>query len=232
MEVELHIIGRLLAAAALGGAIGAEREIADHPAGIRTHLTVALGAALFGIISTIGFLEFEQAQRATNIQFDVTRVASTVVTGVGFLGAGIIFRRGNTVHNLTTAGSLWVVAAIGLSCGIGDVGVAAVTGAVLLVGLVALRWPRDWVRNRISRTSESVRVLLQADAHWGPVEDELRGLEGIEVFTVNLEKEDGAFVVAARMEAKAGVDLRARLSAVARRDDVRTMTLGAPVPTD
>jgi uncharacterized membrane protein YhiD involved in acid resistance len=117
--------------------VGLEREVADHPAGLRTHLTVALGAALFGVISTLGFEEFRAGQQDVNIQFDVTRVASTVVTGIGFLGAGIIFRQGSTVHNLTTAASLWVMAAIGLACGVGDLAPAVVATAALLLSLRA-----------------------------------------------------------------------------------------------
>lgn len=229
MDVELHVIARLITAAALGAAIGAERELADHPAGIRTHLTVALGAALFGVISTLGWAEFEQARSDTNVQIDVTRVASTVVTGVGFLGAGIIFRRGNTVHNLTTAGSLWVVAAIGLSCGIGNIGPAVVASGVLLLGLVALRIPRRIVRQRFARDRESVRVVLQPGCDATPLEEALRSIEGLQVNHLNLEKDDGAYVVAAQIEARPGVDLRDQLSQISRRDDVRTLRLGAPV---
>lgn len=232
MDVELHVIGRLLVAALLGAAVGAEREIADHPAGIRTHLTVALGAALFGVISTVGFLEFEQSQRATNIQFDVTRVASTVVTGVGFLGAGIIFRRGSTIHNLTTAGSLWVIAAIGLACGIGNIGAGIVATVVLLSGLVLFRWPRDWVRTHLSRDADTVRVALAHGVDWHEVEAAIRSLDDVETLGVNLEKDDGAYVVVARLEARSGVRLRDRLTEIARRDDVRTMVLGSPVPAD
>ena len=232
MDLELHVVGRLLAAAALGAAIGIERETADQPAGLRTHLTVALGAALFGVISTVGFDEFKTSQRAVNIQFDVTRVASTVVTGIGFLGAGMIFRRGNTVHNLTTAASLWVVAAVGLACGVGDIGPAVVASALLVGALVLLRWPRDWVREHLARDDETVRIVLQPGEDCSGVEAAIRSLEGVEVKALNLEKEAGAYVVATFLEARPDVDLRDRLNAIARRDDVRTMTVGAPVASD
>jgi putative Mg2+ transporter-C (MgtC) family protein len=232
MDVELHVAVRLLAAAGLGAVIGAEREMADHPAGIRTHLTVALGAALFGVLSTLGFEEFQRVRSATNVQVDVTRVASTVVTGVGFLGAGVIFRRGNTVHNLTTAGSLWVVAAIGLACGVGNLGPALVASGVLVGGLVALRWPRQWVRSRLAHDRDSVRVLLRPGATWEDLERSLRDLPGVDVTQLNLEKDDGAYVVAAQLRARPGVELRDRLSGIAARDDVRTLTLGGPVAAD
>src|SRR3546814_776993 len=76
---------RLIAAACLGAIVGIEREANDQPAGLRTHLTVALGAATFGMVSTLGFSEFVTGQRDVNVQFDVTRVASNVVVGIGFL---------------------------------------------------------------------------------------------------------------------------------------------------
>ena len=97
---------RMLVAVALGGLIGAERESGEQPAGLRTHIAVCLGACLFGIVSTLGFDEFEARRESTNVQVDVTRVASQGVVGIGFVGAGIIFRQGTAVRNLTTAASL------------------------------------------------------------------------------------------------------------------------------
>src|ERR671914_470473 len=141
---------RLLMAALLGGLVGLEREASDQAAGLRTHIAVALGASLFGVISTLGFLEFDQARADSTIQADVSRVASNVVVGIGFLGAGVIFRQGSTIKNLTTAASLWTVAAIGLACGVGDLGTAALATAILLAGLVVLRPIRDGIRRRFA----------------------------------------------------------------------------------
>jgi putative Mg2+ transporter-C (MgtC) family protein len=92
------------------------------------------------LISTTGFLEFETTQRASNIQFDV-RAASLVASGIGFIGAGLIFRQGTTVRNLTTAASLWVTAAIGLSCGVGDFAPAIATTLVMLLALALVAHP-------------------------------------------------------------------------------------------
>ena len=128
-EVSDEVAVRLLAALVLGALVGAEREATDQPAGLRTHIAVCLGAALFGVVSTLGFTEFAARRASTNFQVDVTRVASQVVVGIGFLGAGMIFRQGTAVRNLTTAASLWVVAAIGLAAGVGDIGTAGVTTA-------------------------------------------------------------------------------------------------------
>ena len=109
---------RLALAAALGGAIGFERELRDREAGLRTHMLVCLGSALFTIVSAYGFHEFlvggDQVVRA-----DPTRIAAQIVTGIGFLGAGAIIRQGVSVRGLTTAATLWVAAAIGMACGAG-----------------------------------------------------------------------------------------------------------------
>ena len=162
---EAEAVWRLITAAVLGAIVGLERESDDQPAGLRTHLTVALGAAVFGVISTLGFSEFVTDQRAVNIQFDVTRVASQVVVGIGFLGAGMIFRTGSKVRNLTTAASLWVVAAIGLAAGVGEIGIAGVATAALVVALFVLRYPRDAMRQRVTR------VTLHTAGHLARIDD-------------------------------------------------------------
>src|SRR3954469_10567443 len=120
---------RFLIAVALTGAIGVEREIAGQPAGLRTHITVGLGAALFGLISVHGFDAYVAPRNDNNYQIDVTRVASQVVVGVGFLGAGAILKEGASIRGLTTAASLWAVAAIGLAAGLGSFYAAGVTTA-------------------------------------------------------------------------------------------------------
>ena len=107
---------RLLVACICGAIIGVERYKRSKGAGIRTHMLVALGAALFTIISKYGF---EDVVCLENIQADAARVASNIVTGVSFLGAGLIFVRGDKVQGLTTAAGIWVTAAVGLTIGCG-----------------------------------------------------------------------------------------------------------------
>lgn len=133
------LVVRLVVAAALGGAIGLEREVRDQPAGFRTHILVALGACLFALISAFGFDAFLGADRPPQVRFDPSRIASQIVTGIGFLGAGAIIRYGMTVRGLTTAASLWVVAAIGLAVALGEYTAALVTTAVTLAALWGLR---------------------------------------------------------------------------------------------
>ncbi len=120
------IIVRLLAATVLGAIIGIERERAEHAAGLRTHALVSLGAALFMIISAYGFAPV----LGEHVILDPSRIAAQVASGIGFLGAGTIILRREIVRGLTTAASMWTVAAIGLACG-GGMYFAAVAASVL-----------------------------------------------------------------------------------------------------
>lgn len=195
---------RLLAAALLGGLVGIEREVSDQAAGLRTHIAVALGASLFGIISTLGFLEFDQARASSTIQADVTRVASNVVVGIGFLGAGVIFRQGNTIRNLTTAASLWAVAAVGLACGVGDIATAAAAAVVLLGSLVLLRPVRTHIHRRWGTRSVTVEVVLHPQADPSPVVDALDGGD-VETSRFAVHKRDGQLVLSTDASGRPGL---------------------------
>jgi putative Mg2+ transporter-C (MgtC) family protein len=129
---------RLSLAAVLGGMIGAERELRDREAGLRTHLLVSLGSALFTIVGAYGFHAFLNSG-ASVVRADPTRIAAQIVTGIGFLGAGAIIRHGLSVRGLTTAATLWVVAAVGMAAGAGYYSVAAITTALVLIALYPLR---------------------------------------------------------------------------------------------
>ena len=120
---------RLSLALVLGGAIGLEREYRAKEAGFRTHFLVALGSALFCIVSQFGF--------GIDLK-DSSRVAAQVVSGIGFLGAGTIIFQKNVVRGLTTAAGLWVTAAIGLACGTGMYVAAMIATAMVLLGLEVL----------------------------------------------------------------------------------------------
>lgn len=123
---------RLLAATAMGAAIGFEREYHAKEAGLRTHLLVALGSCLFMILSIYGF-DFMLGR--DHVSFDPSRIAAQVVTGIGFIGAGTIILQKQVVRGLTTAAGLWVTAAIGLACGNGMYWVALITTVIVLVSL-------------------------------------------------------------------------------------------------
>ena len=126
MPIEVEMVLRLLLATALGAIIGYQRERAGKSAGLRTHVLICAGAALFTVASLYGF----------GAVADPARVAAGIVAGVGFLGAGAIIRRGEgVVEGLTTAATIWAVAAIGLAAGAGLYLVSAVTTAVILIVL-------------------------------------------------------------------------------------------------
>jgi putative Mg2+ transporter-C (MgtC) family protein len=121
-------IWRLLLAAGLGAAVGLEREYRQKPAGLRTNILIAVGSALFTIVS----LEMTKGVG------DTSRVAGQIVTGIGFLGGGAIMRNRDTVHGMTTAATIWVNAAIGIAAGSGQYAIATFTTALTLVVLVVL----------------------------------------------------------------------------------------------
>jgi len=128
MNTLLDIILRLLLAAALGAGIGYQRERANKPAGLRTHILISLGSALFTVISIFGF----------GNGVDPSRVAAGVVTGIGFIGAGVILRgvRGEHVVGLTTAASIWAVAAIGMAAGVGMYLIATIVTVIAVLVLM------------------------------------------------------------------------------------------------
>ncbi|MBR1386817.1 MAG: MgtC/SapB family protein [Alloprevotella sp.] len=139
MDQTWEFILRLFVAAILGGLVGLEREYRAKEAGFRTHFLVALGSALFMIVSAYGF---EGTLQMEGHRHDVARVAAQVVSGIGFIGAGtIIFQKSeNVVRGLTTAAGLWVTAAIGLACGGGLYVLATAATLLVLVGLEAFNY--------------------------------------------------------------------------------------------
>lgn len=128
MNIDWILILRLVIAGLLGGAIGLEREIRAKEAGVRTHFIVALGSALFMIISQYAF---------EGRQHDAARVAAQVVSGIGFIGAGVIIFQRNVVRGVTTAAGLWVTAAVGMASG-GGMYPVAVTTTLLTVGVLEM----------------------------------------------------------------------------------------------
>jgi putative Mg2+ transporter-C (MgtC) family protein len=136
---QLDLLLRLTVGLALAAVVGWERELQQMPAGFRTHALVGLGAALFTVISGFAF---------TGVAADPTRIAAQIVTGIGFLGGGVILHHGGTVRGLTTAASLWTVAAIGMAAG-AALYVVAVGGTVLaIVALELFDRLEKWLERR------------------------------------------------------------------------------------
>jgi len=129
--VEMQFIVALILSIAIGLAIGAEREMRNKDAGISTHILVVMGAMLFTFLS--GLVD----------PASTSRIAAQIVTGIGFLGAGLILKEGHSVHNLTTAASLWMAAAIGMAIGYGFFVVAVIAGlvAVFIPRIPSVRKP-------------------------------------------------------------------------------------------
>jgi putative Mg2+ transporter-C (MgtC) family protein len=165
------VLIRLVAAAALGGVVGLERELDEKSAGLRTHILVCVGSALFTLVSAYGFHDFLVSGSAI-VRTDPSRIAAQIVTGIGFLGAGVIFRQGGSVRGLTTAASLWIVAAIGMASGAGFWAGAVIATVVALVALRIL----ELVKRRAlpTLTGRRLRVDLDADA---PVSEVIARLE-------------------------------------------------------
>jgi putative Mg2+ transporter-C (MgtC) family protein len=140
---------RLALAAGLGAAVGIERELRQKPAGLRTNILIALGAALFTIVS------IELAQRYAGGTPD--RVAAQVVTGIGFLGGGAILRSGTSVRGMTTAATIWVNAAIGMAAGTGAYAIATATTFLTLVVLALLPPIETYFERRAGFTDRNHR---------------------------------------------------------------------------
>ena len=154
--LQLDLSVRMLIAAVLGAAIGLEREIHEHPAGMRTHLLVSLGSAIFTVLSIYGFAGVVQDGVAATV--DPTRIAAQIVSGIGFLGAGAILKYGTTIRGLTTAASLWTAAAVGMATGAGQWVIAGVGTLIVIFSL----WPLNALVARIHKPgAHAIRVRLQ-----------------------------------------------------------------------
>ena len=167
MVIDWDLILRLLLGGMMGGLIGLEREFRAKEAGLRTHFIVALGSALFMIIS----------QYAFSGRFDAARVAAQVVSGIGFIGAGVIIFQKNVVRGVTTAAGLWVAAAIGLACG---AGMYVVAGAATLMTVLCLE-AMHLLHRRIAE--RMVEVTLTSDGETDPI----ALLERIKASKLNVE---------------------------------------------
>src|SRR4051794_35024746 len=166
---QVDISARLVLAAVLGALVGLAREVHSHPAGMRTHLLVSVGSALFTVPSIYGF-----TSRSGGEHVDPSRIAAPIATGVGFLGAGDIIQYGTSIRGLATAGSLWAMAAIGMAAGAGQAVIAIVAWAIVLFSL----WPLNWLVSRLHvHSDETIRLRLR-----------LHGLEPLALVTSEFAK--------------------------------------------
>ena len=202
-------------AAALTGAVGFERELRERAAGLRTHLLVGVGAALFTLVSAYGW---QDVVSEGQVRYDPSRVAAQIVSGIGFLGAGAILRQGLSVRVLTTAAGLWVTAAIGMACGAGFYEAAAVTTAVALVALGPFRRLERRV-NRIGGDAGVLELRLARDATLGGV---LKLLEthDARIHGVEFDEIEGERWTRMDVEYRRGAEGQQVLGEVAQLDEV------------
>ena len=207
-----EVLLRLFVAAALGGAIGLERELRERQAGLRTHLVVCVGSALFTLVSAYGFVK-------QGFRVDPTRIAAQIVTGIGFLGAGAIIRQGLSVRGLTTAATLWLVAAIGMAAGAGywDAALIATFGALLTLGPLRTVAYRGLVRFRPAL--HRLLVEIPAGGSPAPIIDAIERQSG-RVVSLEVAQEGDRRSVAVDVELTSGGSAPAVVAGVAEIDGV------------
>jgi len=208
---------RLSLAAALGGAIGMERELRERQAGLRTHLVVCLGSALFTLVSAYGFREF-LVSGGSLVRTDPTRIAAQIVSGIGFLGAGAIIRQGLSVRGLTTAATLWLVAAIGMATGAGYYSAALFTTVGALLTLGPLRIAAYKIVHRYRPDVDRLLVEIPAGGSPGPVIEAIERSGG-HVRSLEIAQEGDRRSIAVDVEL-AGLEAPAVVAAVGEIDGV------------
>ena len=213
MPSQAALIGRLLLAATLAGALGGERELTEQPAGFRTHILVGLGAAMFSILSAYGFDAIVAGAPPQTLRADPTRIASQIVVGIGFLGGGAILKYGASVRGLTTAASLWVTAAVGTAVGLGQLVLGSATAGITLIALVGLR-PLRTVLRRYAVGREEFEVQATAGVDVERLVQSLRGT-GARLLEMRITEEGNERTIHLSTRIPQGVrasDVAARLS--------------------
>ena len=199
-SLDFQMLMRLFLAAFLGGIVGIERGSGDRPAGLRTHILVCTGSALIMVVSMYAFDGFD-------VPRDPGRIAAQVVSGIGFLGAGTILHEGLTVRGLTTAASLWMVAAIGLAIGGGMIKIGIASTVIMLVTLVVFHgWEKKFPgATRIERRYFHIVAHINSDA----VSEILKYLtdQKIKVRNINLKNDDLQDTISLELFLKINKDL-------------------------
>ena len=159
-EITEYII-KILLSLLLGSLIGIERELTHHWAGLRTHILVCLGATLFMFVTSF---QYVSPQEGVDVNIDATRLAAGVITGIGFLGAGVIFREGASVRGLTTAASIWVTASVGLLVGIARYELAVISTILIIIVLYSDRFLEKYVFKEERRWNLNITIFEKPGA--------------------------------------------------------------------
>jgi putative Mg2+ transporter-C (MgtC) family protein len=212
-----ELLLRLGLTVVLCGAIGLEREARGQVAGLRTHVLVGLGSALFTLVSAYAFIDPDEARRV-----DPTRISAQIVTGIGFLGAGTIIRQGLTVRGLTTAASLWIVAAVGMASGAGYYLGAAATTAAVLVSLIGFRQIRPLLLSRLRTDFVLLEVEMEEQGEFEPVLAAL-GRRGVRVEAMDSAREQGLLGFRLELEVPPTAQLEAAIEEIRRMPATRNV---------
>lgn len=213
------IIIRLVLASLLGAVIGLERERKNWSAGMRTHMMVCLGSALTIIVSSYGFSD---ALKMEDVVLDPARVAAQVISGIGFLGAGIImFLKPGFIRGLTTASGLWTVAAIGLAVGAG-LYIAAVGATVIAFIILLILQPLE---NRFARRFKPhlVRVAIKETSNPYRVIDQIIALAETDIKTFSFNKSDKGYIIEINFENFDIKEVAPALEEIEKDDDVTSV---------
>ncbi len=201
VSLQVEPLLRILLGTALGAIIGFERDLHGRPAGLRTHAIVALAATTFMVVST-RFVFFQHYLAGDLVEVDASRIAASVVSGIGFLGAGAILRTGITIRGLTTAAALWLVAAIGMAAGGGMYAVAVFT---TLVGLVTLTVLRRFEDRGEPVARQRLTVVLDESLSPAAVREAL-SRSGAKAIEEGYERQDGRVVLTLEVRTAAGLE--------------------------
>jgi putative Mg2+ transporter-C (MgtC) family protein len=212
-----EILLRLAVTVGLCGAIGLEREARGQVAGLRTHILVGVGSALFTLVSAYGFDAGE-----AGVTVDPTRIAAQIVTGIGFLGAGTIIRQGLTIRGLTTAASLWVVAAIGMAGGAGFYAGAVATTVVVLVALIGFRRLRPAILSRLRTDLVLLEIEMDPQGQFASVLEVL-GRHGIRVDAMESDREQDVLGFRLELQVPPGSNLDAAIEEIRRLPAARSV---------
>ena len=223
---DAEVLLRLAIVVVLCGAIGLERQARDQIAGLRTHVIVGLGAGLFTLVSAYGFAGWGTPGA------DPTRIAAQVVSGIGFLGAGVILRYGVTVRGVTTAAALWISSAIGMATAAGFYVGAIATTVIALVTLAVLRRLKPVVRRRLAHEKLRLELGLVPGASIRTLLEELRRrnlrVEGLESHVLD----DGSERLQLDVRGPASLDVDSILSDLSKLDEVARIDLAVLHPLE
>ncbi|WP_227011577.1 MgtC/SapB family protein [Paenibacillus lutimineralis] len=220
MNMDFELLLRVLIAGLCGVTIGLERKNRMKEAGVRTHFVVSVGAALMIIVSKYGF---QDQIGWSNLSLDPSRVAAGVVSGVGFLGAGMIFMQKNTVRGLTTAAGIWATAGIGMAVGAGMYFIGIGVMIIIVIGQLVLHGRFNWLA---SPKTEKLLVTIDNDEEIIPGFMDRLSKRHITIIGFEAERKDKEMVLRLTVQFKAGSDIEKLLSFMEEESVVKKMKIG------